>query len=88
MSSAARSERREPHIDDASRAPEVVARAVDEALMEARKRAASAQLPLEGDSDTLALLSACDVDDELDAEACEVLARVLRWLDQVEQRDA
>jgi hypothetical protein len=28
------------------------------------------------------------VDDELDMEACEVLAQVLRWLDQVEARPA
>lgn len=88
MSPASQNGRNEPQARDASRAPEVVARSVDEALVAARELAASAKLPLGGDTDTLALLSACDVDDELDAEACEVLARVLRWLDQVEERHA
>jgi type III secretion system FlhB-like substrate exporter len=88
MNADARYERNASPDVDASRAPALVAQAVDEAIVEARRLAAEAELPLEGGDDTLALLSACDVDDELDMEACEVLAQVLRWLDQVEARPA
>lgn len=74
------------HLKDATeeqgtRAPEEVVRAVDAALDAARSLALRHGLPLEGDPDSLALLSGCDVDDELDRESCDALAAVLGWIE-------
>lgn len=73
----------EPRNEESSRAPEEVVRAVDAALEQARALARRSALPLEGDLDSLALLSGCDVDDELDGESCDTLATVLGWLGDV-----
>lgn len=73
----------QPEGEAISRAPEEVVRAVDAALEQARSLARRADLPLEGDLDSLALLSGCDVDDELDNESCDTLATVLDWLGDV-----
>lgn len=72
---------RERSIDPGTRAPEEVVRAVDAALDAARSLALRHGLPLEGDPDSLALLSGCDVDDELDRESCDALAAVLGWIE-------
>ena len=67
--------------EQGTRAPEEVVRAVDAALEAARSLARRQGLPLNGDLDSLALLSGCDVDDELDRESCDALAAVLGWIE-------
>jgi hypothetical protein len=68
-------------VDSRSRAPEEVVRAVDAALDAARALAERSRMPFDGDLDSLALLSGCDLDDELDRESCAAVAAVLSWIE-------
>jgi len=69
------------HAPLGSRAPEEVVRAVDAALEAASELAERVHLPFDGDPDSLALLSGCDLDDDLDRESCAALAFVLGWIE-------
>jgi len=72
---------RNARLEARSRAHDFLGRAVDAALEAARSLAERSHLPLDGDSDSLALLSGCDLEDELDRDSADALAAVLGWLD-------
>lgn len=62
------------------RAPEVVSEGLDWGRERVQELARQHGVPARVDPETFALLSACDVDDEVDPEMHSVLAAILAWL--------
>lgn len=67
------------------RAPEVVSAGVEWGRERVVALADAHTLPVRATLDVFALLSACDVDDELDPRTLEVVADVIAWLDAAQQ---
>lgn len=67
------------------RAPEVVSAGVEWGRERVVALADAHTLPVRATSDVFALLSACDVDDELDPRTLAVVADVIAWLDAAQR---
>ncbi|MCY3001946.1 MAG: hypothetical protein NTV21_09080 [Planctomycetota bacterium] len=67
------------------RAPEIVSAGVEWGRERVVALGDAHTLPVRATVDVFALLSACDVDDELDPRTLSVVADVIAWLDKAQQ---
>mgnify|MGYP001191729859 CR=1 FL=1 len=67
------------------RAPEIVSAGVEWGRERVVALGDAHTLPVRATVDVFALLSACDVDDELDPRTLAVVADVIAWLDKAQQ---
>ena len=79
MNPAPHEARREPEAP--MRAPTIVSAGVEWGRERVVALADAHTLPARATLDVFALLSACDVDDELDPRSLSVVAEVIAWLD-------
>ncbi len=83
MNPAPQARQREP--EEPLRAPEIVGAGVEWGRERVVALADAHSLPARATIDVFALLSACDVEDELDPQALAIVAELIAWLDAAQR---